>query len=141
MFWSWKNLQFRNKYHFLILHLSGSALSLIREYNYWISIYTWNRKYFMQCIWIFFLYLSHRRTVAPVKDLLCLEIRGRKLTFVLYEDGLLQLWDLLRCTRFFDNMLEGKFSGTFFFLSYVFSNLKVAILTIMIISIPTNKWI
>lgn len=57
MFWSWKNLQFRNKYHFLILHLSGSALSLIREYNYWISIYTWNRKYFMQCIWFFFFIL------------------------------------------------------------------------------------
>ncbi|PWA49594.1 Nucleoporin Nup120/160 [Artemisia annua] len=55
-----------------------------------------------------------RRTVAPVRDLLCLEIRGRKLTFVLYENGLLQLWDLFRCTRFFDNMLEGKFSGARF---------------------------
>ncbi|PWA49595.1 nucleoporin [Artemisia annua] len=52
-----------------------------------------------------------RKTVAPVMDLLCLEIRGRKVTFVLYEDGLLQLWDLLRCSRYFDNMLEGKFSA------------------------------
>ncbi|GJS90137.1 nucleoporin Nup120/160 [Tanacetum coccineum] len=61
-----------------------------------------------------FLSKLSRRTVAPVKYLLCLEIHGRKLAFVLYEDGLLQLWDLLRCTRFLDKRLEGKFSGAKF---------------------------
>ncbi|KAD4179671.1 hypothetical protein E3N88_28262 [Mikania micrantha] len=43
--------------------------------------------------------MMSRRTVASVKDLVCLEIHGRKLLFVLHLDGVLQVWDLLRCSK------------------------------------------
>ncbi|KAI3709094.1 hypothetical protein L2E82_38852 [Cichorium intybus] len=38
--------------------------------------------------------LMSRRTIAPVKSLLCLEIQGKKLILVLHLDGVLRVWDL-----------------------------------------------
>ncbi|XP_076919952.1 nuclear pore complex protein NUP160-like [Bidens hawaiensis] len=43
--------------------------------------------------------LMSRRTVAAVKDLVCLDIHGRKLLFVLHLDGVLRVWDLLSCSK------------------------------------------
>ncbi|KAL4564311.1 hypothetical protein LXL04_028371 [Taraxacum kok-saghyz] len=40
-----------------------------------------------------------RRTIAPVKCLVCLEIQGKRLLLVLHSDGLLQVWDLLSFSR------------------------------------------
>nr|XP_043625787.1 nuclear pore complex protein NUP160-like [Erigeron canadensis] len=38
-------------------------------------------------------------TVAPVMDMVCLEIQGRKTLLVLHLDGILRVWDLVSCTR------------------------------------------
>ncbi|KAM0016260.1 putative transcription factor WD40-like family [Helianthus debilis subsp. tardiflorus] len=43
--------------------------------------------------------LMSRRTVASVKDLVCIDIHGRKLLFVLHADGVLRVWDLLSCSK------------------------------------------
>ncbi|KAK1430067.1 hypothetical protein QVD17_12562 [Tagetes erecta] len=43
--------------------------------------------------------LMSRRTIASVKDLVFLEIHGRKLLFVLHLDGVLRVWDLLSYSK------------------------------------------
>nr|GEW94264.1 hypothetical protein [Tanacetum cinerariifolium] len=43
---------------------------------------------------------------TAVKDLVCLEIRGRTHLLVLHSNGDVQVWDLLSCTRFYDGLLE-----------------------------------
>ncbi|KAL7592828.1 hypothetical protein Lser_V15G33426 [Lactuca serriola] len=43
--------------------------------------------------------LMSRRTIAPVKDLVCLHIQGKRFLLVLHLDGVLQLWDLLSFSR------------------------------------------
>ncbi|KAK9076950.1 hypothetical protein SSX86_005285 [Deinandra increscens subsp. villosa] len=43
--------------------------------------------------------LMSRKSVASVKDLVCLKIHGRKLLFVLHLDGVLRVWDLLSCSK------------------------------------------
>ncbi|GKA89298.1 nuclear pore complex protein NUP160 isoform X2 [Tanacetum coccineum] len=43
---------------------------------------------------------------TAVKELVCLEIRGRTHLLVLHSNGDLQVWDLLSSTRFYDGLLE-----------------------------------
>ena len=57
--------------------------------------------------------LSNRIPTTAVKDLLCLEIRGRTHLLVLHLNGVLQVWDLISCSRFYNQfvnwaMPEGK---------------------------------
>ncbi|XP_024959556.1 nuclear pore complex protein NUP160 isoform X1 [Cynara cardunculus var. scolymus] len=59
--------------------------------------------------------LMSRKTIAAVKGLLCLEIQGKKLIFVLHLDGVLRVWDLLSCSRLLSyTMNASTLEGTTF---------------------------
>nr|XP_043632456.1 nuclear pore complex protein NUP160-like [Erigeron canadensis] len=59
--------------------------------------------------------LMSRKTVAPVMDMVCLEIQGRKALLVLHLEGVLQVWDLLSCSRLLNyNMNVSTLEGATF---------------------------
>ncbi|PWA68371.1 nucleoporin [Artemisia annua] len=68
-----------------------------------------------------FLSLFSRRTLlAPVTDLICSEVRGRKHLFVLHQDGFLEVWDILKSHMLLDRATYMRlWPGDVYFHSYV----------------------